>query len=303
MTELRNILTPKSLDAANSKLIAAADAQPGNPWIGGWTEIHAAGFIRQITLVASSVVSGLGGTFTFQYSADAVTASVTETRVIRTFSAVRSFNLLGVDNYYRVKFEPSRALAGDTVYVGTTHHRTDPGPFVYTPGSTLEIENHAHGTMGVFLKGWEQATGNSVNLSLVPQTNTTGTFQTIPTIPAGPPSAMLGRTRQSFAIDALTASQTLLTNPVGKIVYVTDLVIGVTNTSAVGPANVRLRDGGVSGPILLTIQAQEGTAQQRGTAQVSKSYVEPIRFDTSIYLQIVTPTTTTVWGGIRGYSE
>lgn len=133
------------VDSGNTQTITAVEAQPANPWVGTWTETRDADFVRILTVLAATdaTVDGLGGIFTFEFSEDAVTATVSETRPIGDFSTVRDFDLINAGAYYRVQFEPDRALAGDSVFLTTTLRKQDDGAFVRLADQIIEQQNAA----------------------------------------------------------------------------------------------------------------------------------------------------------------
>lgn len=161
-------------DANNTKTVAAADAQPGNPWVGTWTATRSVGVVRQL-IVLSCANSAVGGTFTFEYSEDGISATISESRVIDDFTTVRDFDLLNSGAYFRVKFEPASPLAGDTVVITTTNRRQYDGPFVRLGNQEIEEQNAALGSMFSYVKGFNHFTGKSSNIrvdSYIPDTVT-----------------------------------------------------------------------------------------------------------------------------------
>ncbi len=159
-------------DTANSHVITSADAAPGFPWVGTWYPTRAAGIVRQLSIVASNVPSGLGGIFTFQYSNDAgVTVPVNEVRTIGTFSTIRDFDLLNSGGYYRVKFEPSRVMtAGEMVFIDTTHSTQWGGFFVRLLTQDLERQNVALPHIAAILRGFAPS-GSITDVGVTAQGN------------------------------------------------------------------------------------------------------------------------------------
>lgn len=155
----------QTLDAGNTTVVTSANASPGSPWVGAWTLTRDVGIVRLLTVVASNVLSGLGGTFTFEFSEDGATATISEVRPIGDFATVRDFDLINAGAYYRVKFEPSRALAGgESVFVTTTQRRQNDGAFVRLAGQQIEEANAALPQTFAFAKAFDADTGKSVNI-------------------------------------------------------------------------------------------------------------------------------------------
>lgn len=131
---------PQTLNAGNSGTILA----PGAAFTGVWVLTRSVGIVRVLTVLASNVPLTLGGTFTFQFSEDGATPTITEARTITDFTTVRDFDLLNAGAYYRVLFTPSRVMvAAEAVYISTTLRLQDDGPFVRFANQELEEANAA----------------------------------------------------------------------------------------------------------------------------------------------------------------
>lgn len=150
-------------DSGNSVTITSATSVP---WTGDWYETRSAGIVRQLTTIFSAVSSGLGGTFTFEYSEDGSTASISEQRAITSFSSIRDFDLLNAGAYYRVTFNPDRALTGgESIVITTTHRTQNDGAFVRLADQEIERDNAAMAQTFAYLKAFD-INGISRNLGL-----------------------------------------------------------------------------------------------------------------------------------------
>jgi hypothetical protein len=153
-------------DDGNSMVVTSASASPGNPWVGAWYETRSAGIVRQLTTLVSAVASGLGGTFTFEYGNDGLTAIISEALTIDDFATVRDFDLVNAGNYYRVKFAPDRVLVGSESVIITTIQRTQyDGPFVRLGNQEIEVQNAAMPQTFAYLKGFRDS-GKSGNIGI-----------------------------------------------------------------------------------------------------------------------------------------
>lgn len=140
------------LDAGNSVTITSVTAVP---WTGAWYPTRSAAIVRQLLVVASNVASGLGGTLTFEYSEDGSTATISEARTIISFATVRSSDLLNAGAFFRVKFNPSRALTGgEAIYVTTTHRMQNDGVFTRLVNQQMELANLAMQQNMVYIKAF-----------------------------------------------------------------------------------------------------------------------------------------------------
>lgn len=134
------------------------------PWTGEWFLTREAGIVRQLTVLASNVSIGLGGTFTFQYSRDGINPTINEVRPIEDFSTLRDFSLENAGRYYRILFNPSRALTpGEFIFIDTFHSRQYEGPFVRLLNQELEEENAALQHLASFIKCL-RPDGKSINV-------------------------------------------------------------------------------------------------------------------------------------------
>ncbi len=151
------------LDANNTTIRTVTHG--ATQFVGPWTATRSINTQRCLTVLASTVSSGLGGTFVFEFSEDGVTATISETRTIGDFATVRDFDLFNAGAYYRVKFTPSRALVGsEMVFITTFLVMQFAGPFVRLADQELEQDNAAMAVEFAFLKAFDPFTRKSVNL-------------------------------------------------------------------------------------------------------------------------------------------
>lgn len=184
-TELDNIYTElnsinasvsvsgsQTLDNNNTQVVSSAQASPGSPWIGGWTQTRDNGVVRILTVLAGSTAE-IPGTFTFEFTESTDpdtdhpnlgTCEISETRSIGDFDTVRDFDLLNAGAYFRVAFEPTNALGGDLVFITSTLRSQDDGSFVRLANQELEEANAAMGGTFAYLKAFNEETGKSVNI-------------------------------------------------------------------------------------------------------------------------------------------
>lgn len=166
VTESEIVITAEqgqTLDASNTKVVTSADASPGSPWIGAWTQTRDLAYVRILTVLAGSVAN-IGGTFTFEFSENGSTATISEARIIGDFDTVRDFDLLNAGAYYRVKFEPAVALGANSVFITTTLRMQDDGAFVRLANQQIEEANAALPSEFAYIKAFDSVTGKSVNI-------------------------------------------------------------------------------------------------------------------------------------------
>jgi hypothetical protein len=164
-SQLTSLLTAQkqTLDSGNTKTIAAADAQPANPWVGEWTTTRSLGVVAELVVISASSPT-IGGIFIFQFSEDGVVPTVSQTLPIGDFATVRDVPLVNAGEYFRVTFEPAAPLGLATVFVTTTLHRQYGGLFVRLANQEIEEANAAMGQTFAYLKAFSAQTGKSINL-------------------------------------------------------------------------------------------------------------------------------------------
>lgn len=189
----------QTLDANNTQAVTSAEASPGSPWIGGWTETRDEGIVRLLTVLAGSDPE-IPGTFTFEFSETGTEvglglAPISESRPIGDFDTVRDFDLINAGAFYRVAFEPDSALGAETVFVTTTLRRQDDGAFVRLANQELEESNAAMPSAFAYLKAFDEETGKSFNVR--PDTHTIDLENSLDT-------GLTNGTVETFTVDTAT---------------------------------------------------------------------------------------------------
>ena len=155
--------TGQALDSNNSATRTSANGTA--EYIGDWTRTRSQGTVRQLVVLASNVSSGLGGTFTFEYSEDGSAATISEARTIGDFATVRDFDLLNAGEWFRIKFTPSRAPVGsEFVAITTTQRASNDGAFVRLANQEIEEANAALTQGFSYIKAFNANTGKSTNI-------------------------------------------------------------------------------------------------------------------------------------------
>lgn len=166
-----NVATP---DSGNSATRTSSDG--ATQFVGAWYDTRNPNdstkwiVAAQQLIFNSTVTSGLGGTFIFQWSTAGSDATITvnETRVITDFATVRDLTLQNVGNYFRVKFTPSRALTGgELLFIVTSQWFITPPPFVRLANQQIEIANAGMPQAFAYVKGFGPD-GKSRNVGVTP---------------------------------------------------------------------------------------------------------------------------------------
>ena len=140
------------------------------------------------------------------------------------------------------------------------------------------------------------------NVSVVPTTNSSGTYYNLQVVSGARPSQLAGRVFVNEVCDtAVSVLQRTIT--AGKTFYVTDILLTIDNSDSSSSGRVNLRDGLTdAGAIVLPIQVQEAPTNESATQVITHTFSEPIEFSTGLFIEegqginIVT-------GVIIGYEE
>ena len=104
-------------------------------------------------------------------------------------------------------------------------------------------------------------------------------------------SQVLKRSHQEVVGVGVITSGSLFTVPAGKVLHVHTIEVSLENSSGVGAARVRIRDGSATGTLKFTATTDEATTGLGGvnpTRDIVATYPEPLRFDSGVFLQVVT---------------
>lgn len=140
------------------------------------------------------------------------------------------------------------------------------------------------------------------NLTVVPQTNASGTYYSIPIVSGARPSDIPGRTSVTKNIANATADTQIHTNTSMKTFYLTDIIVLIENENSTG-AVAYIRDGtSTAGTIMIPIRidAKQGSATKQTT--FTHTFTEPIAFTTGVFYDEVTDLITASIT-ITGYEE
>jgi len=116
-------------------------------------------------------------------------------------------------------------------------------------------------------------------------------------------SQVFKRTPFHYALESLTADRLLHTTSAGRIAYVTDMVLTLTNTNLVVGASAVFRDGtGVLGTPKIPLITEPATNQGNARADHEIALADPIAMTRGIFLDF-TGGTPALAGFIHGYEE
>ena len=144
--------------------------------------------------------------------------------------------------------------------------------------------------------------GNFGNVSITETSNVDGIYENLNVVSGARPSQLSGRTAKHLTVD-ITANTLLNTTTVGKTVYITDMILTVDNSNTTATGRLNIRNGiTATGSISLPILAQEAPTSETAITVITHAFVEPLPFDTGIFLELAAGTLT-VTGHIMGYEE
>lgn len=140
------------------------------------------------------------------------------------------------------------------------------------------------------------------NMTIVPITNTAGTYYSMPVVSGARPSDIPGRSPVNKNIANATADTQIHTNTALKTFYMTDIIVLAENDNTTG-AIAYIRDGtSTAGAIKIPIRvdAKQGSATKQTT--FTHTFSEPIPFATGVFYDEVTDLITSSIT-ITGYEE
>jgi hypothetical protein len=116
------------------------------------------------------------------------------------------------------------------------------------------------------------------------------------------PSQLFGRTAVSIVVDGVSASSLLHTVTADKTFYVTDINLTVDNDDTVAGV-LKLENGIIAAqPVVTCYMIADPPGASSSNTVISHSYVEPLEFDTGVWLN-ESAGTLIVCGTINGYEE
>ena len=139
------------------------------------------------------------------------------------------------------------------------------------------------------------------NMTIVPITNDSATYYSLPVVSGARPSDIPGRAHITKHIDNVTADTQIHTNTASKTFYLTDMIAMLENDAITG-AVAYIRDGtSAAGTIKIPfrVEAKQGSATKQTT--LSHTFTEPLAFDTGVYYDEVNDLVTSIT--IVGYEE
>jgi|GEM_PF-5826778 len=117
------------------------------------------------------------------------------------------------------------------------------------------------------------------------------------------PSQRAGRVQRQGSLDHQTGNQTLYTVTVGKVLYVTDVVLTVYNTSIAAAGRLQIRDNtAVVIPVSMPPAGLATTAASSQPTALVATFTEPKKFLTNVNVNIASGTITYSLS-LTGYEE
>lgn len=98
--------------------VTSSDAHPSLPWTGAWEPTLGRAYVC-VLFVVSGPASAIPGTFTLELGDNRSTAIVSNALAFTDFASIHmDFNNAGYE-YFRVKWEPERAMGTNSVTITT----------------------------------------------------------------------------------------------------------------------------------------------------------------------------------------
>ena len=236
------------------------------------------------TQVQTEILSDVDGQINIDFCADAGGLDVVRTLTIPYNAAdgYQFFSAPAFVNFIKYEFINTSGIAQTDFYYTTKFLTTSLSPQLLT--TTAFISPAMVTTLGRNIIVGQNTAGNFNNVSVVETTNSAGTTSNLQVVSGARPSQLAGRTAVRILSDNLTAPSLLYTVTAGKVLYVTDLLLTITNTGTV-TGRLEIYDGlsGLGFPILPINCADPGSGGDDTLTTVTHTFAEPLPFAVGVY--------------------
>lgn len=125
----------------------------------------------------------------------------------------------------------------------------------------------------------------------------------MPSVIKAPPSQVPGRAGTTITVDRVAGASLLYTVTLNKTLFVTDIILMISNSAALVQGVANLRDGITdAGSIRLPMLVDAGPPSGENITTILASPIEPLRFNIGVFFDVVEGTLTTS-GILSGYEE
>jgi hypothetical protein len=253
------------------------------------------------TQVQTSILSDKDGTIVIDFIRDAEGTDILRTLTIPYTggSGFEMFSSVAFTQYVRYRFTCDETGQTD-FYFDTKFTKTSLSPQILD--LTAFISPAMVASLGRNLIVGQDGNGSFSNVSVVETSNDAGTYHSMQVVNGARPSQLFGRTAVSIVVDEVSASSLLYTVTTDKTFYVTDINLTVDNSGSVAGV-LKLENGIIAAqPVVTCYMIADPPGSASSNTVISHSYVEPLQFDTGVWLN-ESAGTLVVCGTIDGYEE
>jgi hypothetical protein len=253
------------------------------------------------TQVQTAILSDKDGTIVIDFIRDAEGTDILRTLTIPYTggSGFEMFSSVAFTQYVRYRFTCDETGQTD-FYFDTKFTKTSLSPQILD--LTAFISPAMVASLGRNLIVGQDGNGSFSNVSVVETSNDAGTYHSMQVVNGARPSQLFGRTAVSIVVDEVSASSLLYTVTTDKTFYVTDINLTVDNSGSVAGV-LKLENGIIAAqPVVTCYMIADPPGSASSNTVVSHSYIEPLQFDTGVWLN-ESAGTLVICGTINGYEE
>jgi hypothetical protein len=260
--------------------------------------------LRGYTQVDTRIVADQDGTITIEWYSDAAGTDTVRTLVI-PYSAADGFQLFSAPAFTpfnRYIYTNGSTPQGD-FFFEQKNLRTSLSPQILGVGSFIAGGMVTQLNRSILVGA--DSGGAYNNVSVAPTTNGAGTFQNLQVVSGARPSQLPGRTPVRIVINHETAPVNVFVPAVGKTLYVTDILLAVSNGSGAAPGSLDIYDdaGTATSTLVLPLNiADPGSGGDESISILQLAFSEPLSFVSGVFFNEAAGTLNMA-GVLLGYEE
>jgi len=262
------------------------------------TYVSLAGFASLSVSVDGTSAGTADGTLTMSFSHDGVTSVRDIIIAVSDVSATPPRTLGTVAEFFKVTY--ANGTTATTSFSLQTILHTETVGLISRLDQTLDDNTDVQNTRSVLMG--KDSNGDYQNASVVETVNDDGTTYNLQVVSGARPSQLPGRLPVEIVIDS-SASSLEYTVTSLKTLYITDMIMTITNTDTGGEGKLIIRDGTtIAGTVKLPIGVVESANSTSGLTTITMTFAEPLAFSTGVFFEENDGTLLMV-GNLNGYEE
>jgi len=253
-------------------------------------------------LVDGTAASPAPGTLKMQFSHDGATIHRSINIAVEDVAATPPRTLGTVARYFRIEYV-NASVAHTTLDIQTMTHagfirlvsRLD-----QAVGDDEDVQN-----VRAFIGGKDVLADEFQNVSVATSTNVAGTYRSLSVASGARPSQLPGRTAVRIVVNHATAPVNVFVPTTGKTLYITDILLAVSNGSGAAPGSLDIYDdaGTATSTLVLPLNiADPGSGGDESISILQLSFAEPLSFVSGVFFNEAAGTLNMA-GVLLGYEE